>query len=413
MSATIWCISAPLFSHADWGGFLRTARALARRGHSVTWLSGQSLRGPIEAAGLSFIPLTETGWLWPPPPAPDVSAMPPADAVLLRYRRALDTWLDEEKVAAGVDDIVRSAHRDGAPDVILTDPFLSAAAIAAEMLDVPLVVCGWPAMRELDDTSLFWVQKALAGESRERLDRLFRRFGVTGRNFSSGAAPSVLSPLLHVTYFTPEWYQADAANLLSQNIHAGGVPIAAPEPEWLGEIPSDRPLALVTLGTVFTGDLGFYAWSAQAAAREGLVPVVAIGGNPVAPDAKAQLVAALPKGTRLVNFVPFDAVLPRARLVIHHGGMGTTHAAAVWGVPQIIVPHAADQRGQAVRAAQAKIGLNLTAHDVRHGKLWEGVRAIVNDSRVLENCRRFAADMAALGGPERAADHILDILNRV
>lgn len=410
--ASIWCVSAPLYSHTDWGGYLRTAQALAQRGHTVTWISGASLAGPITSAGLAFLPVAETGWLWPPPPAPDISAMSPADAILLRYRRALDTWLDEAKVTAGVEALLALAKAHGTPDFILTDPFLSAAAIAAEALDVPMVVCGWPAMRELDETSLFWVQNELAKDSRDRIDRLFARFGVTGRNFSSGAAPSVLSPLLHVTYFTRGWYLADDANLLPQNLYAGGVPVRAVEPEWLAAIPAERPLALVTLGTTFTGDLGFYAWAAQAAAREGLLPVVALGNNPIAPDKKAELLKALPKGTRLVNYVPFDAVLPRAKLMIHHGGMGTTHAAVVWGVPQIIVPHAADQRGQARRASQAKVGLNLTAHDVRHGKLWEGARAILRDEWVLANCTRLAAEMAALGGADTAATAIEDIMTR-
>lgn len=405
--AKIWCLSAPLYSHTDWGGYLRTARVLAGRGHDVRWISGAALENAIRGAGLAFTAIEETGWLWPPPPAPDVSSMPPAEAVMLRYRRALDTWLDEDKVAAGVAAILKLAGEDGAPDLILTDPFLSASAIAAEVLDVPMIVCGWPAMRELDETSLFWVQRTLADESRERVQRLFSRFGIQGRNFSSGAAPSVLSPLMHITYFTAGWYQADAENLLPQNVHAGGVPSRVPEPDWLSAIPAERPLALVTLGTTFTGDLGFYAWAAQAAAREGLLPVVAVGRNPIAPDAKADLIKALPKGTRLVNFVPFDAVLPRAKLMIHHGGMGTTHAAVVWGIPQIVVPHAADQRGQAQRVAQAKVGLNLTAHDVRHGKLWEGARAILKDQWVLENAKALAAEMVALGGAEKAADYIL------
>src|SRR5688500_8301848 len=216
--AKIWCLSAPLYSHTDWGGYLRTVRALARRGHDVRWISGAALENAIRGVGLTFMPVEETGWLWPPPPAPDVSGMPPAEAVTLRYRRALDTWLDESKVTAGVEAILKLAETDGAPDLILTDPFLSASAIAAEALDVPMIVCGWPAMRELDETSLFWVQRTLADESRKRVERLLARFGVAGRNFSSGAAPSVLSPLLHVTFFTAGWYQADADNLMPQNV---------------------------------------------------------------------------------------------------------------------------------------------------------------------------------------------------
>ena len=44
---------------------------------------------------------------------------------------------------------------------------------------------------------------------------------------------------------------------------------------------------------------------------------------------------------------------------------------------QIVVPHAADQRIQARRVAEAKVGLHLTAHDVRQGQLREGVRALL------------------------------------
>lgn len=406
----VWCVSAPLYSHTDWGGFLRTARALVERGHDVVWVSGAAIAGAV--GDVPFLPLDETGWLWPPPPLPDISTIKPQEAVMVRYRRALDTWLDEGKVAAGVRGLLALAERHGAPDLILTDPFLSASAIAAEALGVPMVVCGWPALRELDETLLYPVQKVLADDSRQRVDRLCGLFGVTGENFSGGSTPSILSPHLHLSYFCDTWYQAEFHNLLPQNTFVGGTPEPATSPDWLTAIPAEIPLAVVTLGTTFTGDLGFYAWAAQAAARCGLLPVVAIGNNPMAPEAKQDLLKALPRGTRLVNYVPFDAVLPRAKIMIHHGGMGSTHRAVVHGVPQLVVPHAADQRGQARRAAQAKVGLNLTAHDVRHGKLLEGTRAILADARVQQTARDLAAEMAGLGGAHAAAEAVEAVMRR-
>jgi MGT family glycosyltransferase len=402
----IWCLSAPLFSHTDWGGFLKTAQALRALGHTVTWVSGAAITGAVERAGLSFVTVQETGWLWPPPPAPDISTLTPSQAVMLRYRRALDTWLSEDLVGTAVEALLALANARGKPDLMLTDPFLTAAALAAESLDVPLAVCGWPALRELSDEFLFPVQKTLGDESRARIDRLCRRFGLQGRNISPGPTPAVLSPHLHLSYFSTRWYQADEGNLLPQTQFVGGLPETAsdPAPSWLADIPAEQPIALITLGTTFAGELGFFSWSAQAAARAGFVPVVVIGFHPYTAEDKAQLKAALPPATRLLNWAPFAHLLPRTRLIFHHGGMGTTHAALVHGIPQVVVPHAADQRGQARRVAQAKVGLNLTAHDVRQGMLAQAARALRDDAQVLNNCRALAAELAALGGPARAAE---------
>jgi MGT family glycosyltransferase len=411
--AKIWCISAPLFSHTDWGGFLKTAQTLHRMGHEVTWLSGMGLTAPIQRAMLPFRALEQTGWLWPPPQLPhDAHTLPPQEAIMLRYRRALDTWLTEDLVAQGTQAILDTAAEGGPPDLIITDPFLSASALAAEKLGVPLVVCGWPAQRELEEDHLFPVQRSLGHESRQRLDNLKARFGLEGVNFSEGPTPSVLSPLLHICYFSESWYQSEVAFMLDQTLFVGGQPAppANTPPGWLTDIPTDQPLALITLGTVFTGDTGFFAWAAQAATAAGYLPLVVIGWNPIAPDEKSKLIAALPRRSRLLNFVPFDHVLPRVGLMFHHGGMGTTHAAVIHAVPQIVVPHAADQRGQARRAAQAKVGLNLTAHDVRNGKLLEGALALRQDEQVKQYARDLAAEMASLGGVEAAADAIVKLL---
>lgn len=412
--AKIWCVCAPLYSHTDWGGFLKTSLELQRLGHEVTWVSQAGVAGAISAAGLPFRVVAQSGWLWPPPPAPDISTLAPQEAVMLRYRRALDTWLSTDLVSAAVQALIELAADVGKPDLIITDPFVTAAALGAEAIGVPLIVCGYPAMRDLNEDALFPVQKALGVESQNRVAALLDQFNLQGVNISKGAAPSVLSPHLHVSYFTPSWYQADTANLLDQSYFAGGlpdVPTDAP-PQWVTDIPADAPIGLITLGTTFAGELGFYSWAAQAVARAGLVPVVALGWHPVPPEEKAKLLATLPKNTRLLNWVPLEHVLPRAKVMIHHGGMGTTHRAAVYGVPQIVVPHAADQRGQARRAAQAKVGLNLTAHDVRQGMLFEGVKALVSDEQVIANARALADELSALGGAPQAAQAIIETLEK-
>jgi vancomycin aglycone glucosyltransferase len=51
----------------------------------------------------------------------------------------------------------------------------------------------------------------------------------------------------------------------------------------------------------------------------------------------------LPAGVLAVGPTPHAALFPRMAAVVHHGGAGTTHAAARAGVPQVVVPHFFDQ----------------------------------------------------------------------
>ncbi len=44
-----------------------------------------------------------------------------------------------------------------------------------------------------------------------------------------------------------------------------------------------------------------------------------------------------------IGSAPHDVLFPRCAVVVHHGGAGTTAAAVRAGVPQVVVPHAADQ----------------------------------------------------------------------
>lgn len=408
--ATFWFVSAPLLGHLDWGGFLKTALALQSAGHHVNWVSQPTIGAYLSEKGLPFSPIPQTGWLWPPPPPPDPNTLPPQQAVFIRYKRALDTWLSEDLISTGVQNLLELAEQDGAPDAIVTDPFLTASAIAAEKMGAKLAVCGWPATTALDENHLFAVQRELAEDSRGRIRRLCQQYDVRGVNFSQGPTPSIQSPHLHISYFSAYWHQGDPP-FLPQTHFVGGIaqaPLTEP-PAWMEHLP-DTPIVLITLGSVFTGDLGFFAWAAQATHRLGWTPVVVIGRNPISPEDKAELKSALPAGTFLLNWVDYDHLFPRLSLIVHHGGMGTTHAAVVHAVPQVVVPHAADQRGQAKRASQAKVGLHLTAHEVKNGHLMTAIRALGTDEKVRDQCRWLAQEFATLGGATRAAALLAGLL---
>ena len=144
--------SAQLPGHLDWGGYLPTAVELAQRGHTVLWASGAAVGKRVAAAGLSFQVLEETGWRWPPPPPLPAPAVQDQAWQQRRALRALDQWLDVERVAAASTELalVAEAYQ---PDMVVTEPFVAAAGLVAEQAGVPLVVAGWPAFERKPETS--------------------------------------------------------------------------------------------------------------------------------------------------------------------------------------------------------------------------------------------------------------------
>src|SRR5215218_6025401 len=102
----ILCVSAQLPGHLDWGGYLASATELARRGHEVVWASGIGVAESVERAGLPFHGMLETGWRWPPPPpiTPESNADPKSIHEQWQLR-ALDQWLEVDRVVQAVGEL--------------------------------------------------------------------------------------------------------------------------------------------------------------------------------------------------------------------------------------------------------------------------------------------------------------------
>ena len=58
----------------------------------------------------------------------------------------------------------------------------------------------------------------------------------------------------------------------------------------------------------------------------------------------------LPENVHMVESVPHEWLFPQVSCIVHHGGAGTTAAAFRAGIPQVILPHFADQPFWATRA---------------------------------------------------------------
>ncbi len=111
-----------------------------------------------------------------------------------------------------------------------------------------------------------------------------------------------------------------------------------------------------------------------------------------------------------VHTVPHGAVFPRVAAIVHHGGAGTTTAAARAGVPQVILPHILDQYYWANRIDRLGLGpralpVDLITADI----LADRVDTALNDAGM----RRRAAMLGPVVAARNGAPDAVDIIERV
>jgi len=143
----------------------------------------------------------------------------------------------------------------------------------------------------------------------------------------------------------------------------------------------------------------FFRESIDAARRLGRRAVLLIGDERNKPQS-------LPEGIIAVDYAPYQALLPRACAVVHHGGVGTTSQGLLAGVPTLIVPFAFDQSDNAEHAY--KLGTSRTLY--RKNYLAPRVAKELSELLTQPSYARRATEVSRLlkqeDGPGRAADLI-------
>ena len=93
-----------------------------------------------------------------------------------------------------------------------------------------------------------------------------------------------------------------------------------------------------------------------------------------------------------VGDVSHDALFPRVAAVVHHGGAGTTAAAARAGVAQVVTPMFGDQFYWASRIVALGVGVTMPHATMTEESLADGLRRVF-DSAVVDRARGLATQV--------------------
>lgn len=417
---------ATLGSLGDLHPLIAIGLVLHSRGHAVRFCTCETYRAKIESLGFGFEPLR-------PDATPENASVAPL----------VKEIMDPKK---GVERLVRGFVM---PRLKATYSDLHRAVSGAMPID--LLVSGelvYPAPLIAEKTGILWATHITAPMSFfsaydppvlppfPKLSRLFRVLGprINGgiirlvksntRNWGAPVRrlraqlglPEGNDPI-HEGKFSPRLVLATFSPVLATPrpdwpthtivtgfpFYDGAADGPALPPELEGFLAAGDSPIVFTLGSSAVLDPGnFYSESAEAARLLRRRAVLLVGRNP--------LPAKLPDGIVAFGYVRFSALFPRASVVVHQGGIGTTGQAMRAGCPMLVMPYNFDQPDNAARLARLGVSRTIPRGKYSANRVARDLEQLLGDSKYRCNATEISRKLQRERGAEVACDALEGLL---
>lgn len=176
------------------------------------------------------------------------------------------------------------------------------------------------------------------------------------------------------------------------------------DPALLKFLDAGEPPVVFTLGSSAVYVAGDFYRESVAAARAAGVRALLLTGEPWnRPDG-------LPESVAAFDYAPYGELLPRARAVVHQGGIGTTAQGLRAGVPALVVPFSHDQFDNAARVARVGAGRVLPRAKYDAASAAKELSGLLAEASYTTRAAGVGRQIRAENGASSAADAIEEVL---
>ncbi|HVE71723.1 MAG TPA: glycosyltransferase [Thermoanaerobaculia bacterium] len=399
--------------------YLALALELQRRGHRPVIATSEYYRPRIESEGVAFHPIR-----------PDVAF---DDREL--HRRLTEPKRGFERVIREVmmpvlrgmyDDLLAAVQSDGGAALIVSQVLVFAAPLVAEKTSVrwvstelqpgiflsahdPPMLAAFPALAKLRGLgptfhrALFRVARLTARSWSAPVHELRRELGLApGKDplFEGRTSPELVLAMFSSLIGPP---QSD----WPPNTLVTGFPFFDEDgmtvpPELERFLDDGEPPIVFTLGTSAVWTAGdFYRESVAAAQKLGKRAVLLVGHDP-----RNRIGEPLPKTTIAIPYAPYARVFPRASVIVHQGGIGTTAQALRAGKPMLVLPFGGDQYDNGARIERLGIGRTVRQHRYARDRVAALLQELLDRPGYSEQAAKARTRVLAEDGVRTACDAI-------
>jgi rhamnosyltransferase subunit B len=394
------------------------ALELRRRGHTPVLAVPEIFRRKVEPLELAFAKVGPTL-------SPDD---PQQVAMLMDIHKGTERTLREvlfPAIQQSYEELLAAVQAEGGADLLLAGELTYQAPVVAEVTGVP-----W-ASYVLAPLSFFSAYDAPVLPPYPQLARLQSAVPVTGHavaHFARWVTRRWAEPVYRLR---AELGLDRGPNVIFEAKHAPELVLAmfspllgSPQPDWpphteitgfvyydgdAGKqtlpreveqfLAAGEPPVVFTLGSAAVLDAGpFYEESARAALLAGVRAVLLVGTDlrNVPATRSPQLCVA--------QYAPYSRVFPRASLIVHQGGVGTTAQAMQAGRPMLVMPYSHDQPDNARRMRWLGVAGVIRRTDYTAERAARRIRRMLGHPRFARRAAEVAEQLRQEDGLGRACD---------
>jgi MGT family glycosyltransferase len=426
--AHILVATAPVASH--FYPVASVVQELVNRGHIVWWYTGKVFQSKIERIGATYKSMSV---------AYDFGGMSRDEAFpQLRGLRGLSALMETikalfiEQAPKQMQDILGLLNEFPA-DILIAEEVgfgmgfvsektgISAVTIALSInsfssrdiapIGFALPPDGSSLGRLRNDCLQFFIDSIVLRGFKTYIDKTRTSLGLPTLNRS--ALESIVEPPdLYLLGTIPEFEYPRSD--LSDRTHFVGTltspPVEAFEPPaWWGDLHGDRPVVLVTQGTLANDNLNELLIPTIRALADENVLVVATTAS--IPTSELNLTP-LPENLRLEQFFPFSHLMPYVDVMVTNGGFGGVQLALSNGVPLVIAGETEEKPEIAARVAWGGVGINLKTGRPSEKKIKNAVRKILHNPSYKKKAEQLQAEYERYNGPQRSANLIEHLIEQ-
>ena len=392
---------------------------LKRCGHRPVLAIPEMFRPKVEPLGIGFVPVR-------PEQDPNDTRL---IAMIYDIRHGTETGLRQflfPSLRDSYDDLLAAVQADGGADLLVTGELAYAAPLVAEKTGIPWasyvlapfsffsaydppVLPPYPTLARVQDKvpALGHVvarfARLVTRKWPEPVYALRRDLGlprgkdpIFDAKHSEHLALALYSSVMGAPQ--PDWPRS--AKVTGFAFYDGSGNEGRLEPALAAFLHSGPPPLVFTLGSAAVMHAGdFYEQSAEAAELLGRRAVLLVGS-----DDRNLPKRKLPGTICVARYAPYSQLFPRASVLIHQGGIGTTAQALRAGRPMLVMPYSHDQPDNARRVRRLGVAEVLARKNYKAKPAAERISRLLSDPAYQTRASAVAAKVQSENGTVAACD---------